>query len=123
MKQARLELREAEQARDAARQQLGGEKSASHERWPRQSLLQEPAISVATPEIDARIEAQKRNLDALLQRFTEQHPDIVSARRLIKDLEEQKRKEVAGAAARGHGRRRGGSASGGATGSSLATRS
>ncbi|MGS0759443.1 XrtA system polysaccharide chain length determinant, partial [Roseateles sp. GG27B] len=30
----------------------------------------------------------------LLQRYTEQHPDIVSVRKLIKDLEEQKRKEV-----------------------------
>jgi hypothetical protein len=30
--------------------------------WPR-SLLQESAINVATPEIDARIDAQKRNLD------------------------------------------------------------
>ena len=30
-----------------------------------------------------------------MQRYTEAHPDIVSARRLIKELEEQKRKEVA----------------------------
>ena len=49
---------------------------------------------VSTPEIDARIDAQKRNLDALLQRYTDQHPDVVGTRRLIKDLEEQKAKEV-----------------------------
>jgi len=50
--------------------------------------------TVATPEIDARIEAQKKNLDSLLQRYTEQHPDIVTARRLIHDLEAQRKKEV-----------------------------
>ena len=91
--QAKLELREAEQSRDAARQQLQAEK-AQGTSLATQGLLQESAVSVATPEIDARLDAQKRNLDALLQRFTEQHPDIVSTRRLIKDLEDQKRKEV-----------------------------
>lgn len=93
LEQARLELREAENARDAAKQQLAAEKQAGTSAT--QSLLQESAIAVSTPEIDSRIDAQKRNLDALLQRFTEQHPDIVSARKLIKDLEEQKKKEVA----------------------------
>jgi polysaccharide chain length determinant protein (PEP-CTERM system associated) len=51
-------------------------------------------MSIATPEIDSRIDAQKRNLDGLLQRFTDQHPDVVGVRKLLKDLEEQKRKEV-----------------------------
>jgi len=94
LEQAKLELREAEQARDAAKSQLAAEKSQGSN-LSTQSLLQESATVVATPEIDARIEAQKRNLDALLQRFTEQHPDVANTRRLIKELEEQKRKEVA----------------------------
>lgn len=93
MNQARLALREAENARDAAKSQLESEKTQSASISAR-SLLQESAISVATPEIDSRIDAQKRNLDVLLQRFTDQHPDIISARKLIKDLEDQKRKEV-----------------------------
>jgi polysaccharide chain length determinant protein (PEP-CTERM system associated) len=93
LEQARLELREAENARDAARQQLAAEKQGSSS--VTQSLMQESSFAISTPEIDSRIDAQKRNLDALLQRFTEQHPDIVSTRRLIKDLEEQKKKEVA----------------------------
>lgn len=93
MNQARLALREAENARDAAKSQLESEKTQSASISSR-SLLQESAISVATPEIDSRIDAQKRNLDVLLQRFTDQHPDIISARKLIKDLEDQKRKEV-----------------------------
>ena len=51
-------------------------------------------MSISTPEIDARLDLQRRNLDTLLQRFTEQHPDVVNTRRLIKDLEAIKRKEV-----------------------------
>jgi polysaccharide chain length determinant protein (PEP-CTERM system associated) len=93
LNQARLALREAEQARDAAKQQLAAERSQTAN-LATQSLLQESAIGVATPEIDARLEVQKRNLDTLMQRFTDQHPDVVNARRLIKELEEQKRKEV-----------------------------
>lgn len=93
LEQARLELREAENARDAAKQQLAAERGQGGN-LATQSLLQESSISVATPEIDGRIEALKRNLDGLLQRYTDQHPDIVSTRRLLKDLEEQKRKEV-----------------------------
>lgn len=91
--QAKLELREAENARDAAKQQLDAEKSQTASLTAK-SLLQESAQSLATPEIDARIEAQKRNLDGLLQRFTDQHPDVANARKLIKELEETKRKEV-----------------------------
>src|SRR6185436_2516015 len=68
LQQAKLELREAETARDTARQQLEAEKSASKS-TSTQSLLQESSLSVSTPEIDARIEAQKKNLDNLLQRF------------------------------------------------------
>ena len=93
LERARLEYREAVNARDAAKQQLEGERSRTGNSTV-QSLLQESSLSVSTPELDARLSAQRSNLDALLQRYTEQHPDIVSGRKLIKDLEEQKRKEV-----------------------------
>jgi len=33
-------------------------------------------------------------MDAMLQRFTEKHPDVVSTRRLIKELEVQKQEEI-----------------------------
>lgn len=95
---ARLQLVEAENSRDAARKQMELEK-AQPAADSGMDLLQSRAGAagavVATPEIDARIEAQKRNLDSLLQRFTERHPDIVSTRRLITELEEQKKREVA----------------------------
>ncbi|MCB1994711.1 MAG: chain length-determining protein [Rhodoferax sp.] len=94
LEDARLQLREAERARDSAKTQLAAEKSQSGN-IVTQSLLQESAIQVSTPELDGRIEAQKRNLDALLQRFTDQHPDVVNTKRLIGDLEAQKSKEMA----------------------------
>jgi polysaccharide chain length determinant protein (PEP-CTERM system associated) len=94
LEKARLELREAENARDAARAELKNEKSGNAAGGALPSLLQESAINVATPEIDGRLDALKRNLDGLLQRFTDQHPDVLSTRRMIGDLEAQKRKEV-----------------------------
>ncbi|MBI3366897.1 MAG: chain length-determining protein [Burkholderiales bacterium] len=91
---AKLELREAENARDAAKKQIA---SADKSTQSLPSLLPDGAAgsAVSTPEIDSRIDVQRKNLDMLLQRYTEQHPDIVSTRRLLKDLEEQKKKEVA----------------------------
>lgn len=91
---AKLQLREAEQARDAARRQLADEK-ANGNIVAAQTLLSEPSGSFATPEIDARIEAQKRTLDQLMQRYTDQHPDIVFVRKMVAELEAQKQKEVA----------------------------
>ncbi len=93
LSQARLELREAENGRDAAKRQLEVEKAQNADITSR-SLLQESAMSISTPEIDARLDAQRRNLDTLLQRFTEDHPDVIGARRLINELEAVKRKEV-----------------------------
>jgi polysaccharide chain length determinant protein (PEP-CTERM system associated) len=94
LNQAKLALREAEHARDAARLQLSGDKGAGSSTALPNLLPDASAGAIATPEIDSRIEAQKRSLDALLQRFTEQHPDIITTRRLIQDLEEQKKKEI-----------------------------
>lgn len=85
LSQARLDLREAESARAAASRQLEAQRLQSRTT---------SGIPVRTPEIDARLEAQKRNLDTLLQRYTEAHPDVQNTRRLIAELESQKRKEV-----------------------------
>lgn len=93
LERARLEYREAVNARDAAKAQLDA--SRGGEMTTQQSLLQESSVSVSTPELDARLAEQRRNLDALLQRFTDQHPDVVTTRKLIKDLEEQKKRELA----------------------------
>ena len=47
------------------------------------------------PEIDARIATQKTKLDELLRSYTEQHPDVVGTRRVIEELEEQRKQELA----------------------------
>jgi polysaccharide chain length determinant protein (PEP-CTERM system associated) len=89
LEKARLELREAENAREAARAALEAEKSQVST-LSTQSLIEEAGAVVATPEIDARLEAQRRHLDALLQRFTDLHPEVIATRRLLKDLEDQR---------------------------------
>ncbi len=89
LNQARLDLREAESARDAARRQFEQEKAA------RKSTVRVPSASLATPELDSRLSSLKTNLDSLLQRFTDAHPDVVNTRRMIRELEDQKKREVA----------------------------
>jgi len=90
---AQLQLRESENARDAIRQQLALERSpGGGSSLP--SLLPTMTASFATPEIDARIGAINRNLDGLLQRFTDQHPDVLITRRQLAELEQQKVREI-----------------------------
>lgn len=89
---ARLEYREAVNGRDAAKQQLDAERKGVSSTT--QSLLQESALNISTPELDARLDAQRRNLDSLLQRYTEQHPDVISARKSIADIEDEKRQKM-----------------------------
>ncbi|MCL2524245.1 MAG: Wzz/FepE/Etk N-terminal domain-containing protein [Betaproteobacteria bacterium] len=85
---SRLALREAQNSRDSLRRQIVGEDPVL--------LPEAPGVDsgILLPEIDGRIDTQKRNLDTLLQRYTEQHPDVIGTRRLIRDLEEQKRQEL-----------------------------
>jgi len=99
---AKLQLREAEKARDSAKRQLAEARGQAPGGTALPNLLaggrqssDDSAPLIATPEIDGRINEQKRNLDGLLQRFTDQHPDVQNVRRLISDLEDQKKKEVA----------------------------
>jgi polysaccharide chain length determinant protein (PEP-CTERM system associated) len=88
LSQARLELREAENSREALKRQILGQGMGS-------GSDADSASGIAMPELDSRIDGQKRNLDTLLQKYTEQHPDVLNTRRVIKELEDQKKKEVA----------------------------
>ncbi|MBL8379262.1 MAG: chain length-determining protein [Burkholderiales bacterium] len=90
---ARLALREAENSRDALKRQIAGEDMV---------MLPDNSGGVASDsgpavvaETDGRIDALRRNLDQLLQRYTEQHPDVSGTRRMIRELEEQRKQELA----------------------------
>lgn len=72
---ARLELAEAEQARNALRRQLPGAEGGGT-----------AAVDAGHPELDQRIAAVEKNLDALRMQFTEEHPDIVGGKRLLEQL-------------------------------------
>lgn len=81
----KIDLNAAEQSRDAYRRELSAEEPS----LPVDSQI--VVIPGPIPEVDARLEAQKRQLDELLRRYTEEHPDVIAARRTIVQLEQQKR--------------------------------
>jgi polysaccharide chain length determinant protein (PEP-CTERM system associated) len=81
LNQARLELREAEQARNAIQSQIYGNGPGGKN-------------AAVNPELDARILAMQKNLDTMRMQYTEQHPDVVATKRLLKQLEAQKVEEA-----------------------------
>ena len=82
LSQARLELAEAEQARNAIRRQIDGEPAKPG------TVTVDPAL--VDPELEARIGQAQKNLDNLRLQFTEQHPDVIANRRLLDQLMAQK---------------------------------
>ena len=88
LNEAKLGLREAEQARNAIKNQI-------EDGVPPEDLTAGQAPStIVNPEIDARIQALTNDMDALRLRFTERHPDVMSIKRLITKLEERKLEEA-----------------------------
>lgn len=85
----RIELSAAEQARDAFRRELANED-------PNLPAEISPPPSGPLPESVARLEAQRRQLDELNRRYTDAHPDVMNARRVVGELEaeEKARKEA-----------------------------
>ena len=81
LSQARLELAEAEQSRNAIRRRMsgGGTKEGG---------------GMVDPELESRIAAAQKNLDNLRLQYTEEHPDIIATRRLIGQLQVQKKEEM-----------------------------
>lgn len=89
----RLEFSAAEHSRDALKRELASESP------------QLPVTAPASPgapagpaplvsEYEPRLEAARKQLDELLRRYTDEHPDVVSTRRVIAQLEVQKRQDL-----------------------------
>lgn len=90
LEKARLDLREAENTRDAFRRGLASEEPAAG--------FGSSVATISTTmiaDIEARIDAQKRVLDVLLQKYTERHPDVLGGQRVIRELEEQRSQALA----------------------------
>jgi polysaccharide chain length determinant protein (PEP-CTERM system associated) len=84
----RVDLSAAEQSRDTYRRALTSEN-------PQLPLDLAGSGAVAPGSIGARIEDQRRNLDELLRRYTDEHPDVVNARRVLAQLEAEGRRRKA----------------------------
>jgi polysaccharide chain length determinant protein (PEP-CTERM system associated) len=88
---ARLEVRAAEQSRDALKRELENAVPSG----TGTGTAEEPSLDeIVIPDIDSRLQPLKQGLDDMLRRYTEQHPDVMNTRRIIAELEEQKRKEI-----------------------------
>jgi len=82
LNQARLELAEAEQARNAIRRQINGE--------PAKPGTQTIDPAMIDPELENRIATVQKNLDTMRLQYTEQHPDVIANKRLLAQLLAQK---------------------------------
>ncbi len=92
LNQARLELRELENARDAIKTQMAGEEPVL---IPELEGNEAGSLEgYSNPELEARIQGLERNLDSLRVKYTEQHPDIISTKRVIAELKSQKEREA-----------------------------
>ena len=94
--QSRLEMREAENARDAYKKQL----AALQEGIAEPDLLAEKGAAANEPsfrasaDLEKRIADLKQKLDTLQFSFTERHPDVIASKRVLEQLEGQKKEEI-----------------------------
>ena len=86
----RLEYSAAEKSRDALKRELSTEAT----QLPPEALGPQSMAAPIVSEHDARLEAAKKQLDELLRRYTEQHPDVIMTRRTIAQLEVLKRQDL-----------------------------
>ena len=91
--QSQLSLREAENARESIRKQLA-EEQATYAAQLKSLGSEASGNSIRVPEVDARLDAQRKRLDEMRTRYTEEHPDVIGAKRVIEQLEDQRKREI-----------------------------
>ncbi|MGB1110168.1 MAG: XrtA system polysaccharide chain length determinant [Gammaproteobacteria bacterium] len=97
LKQVQLELREAEIRRDEIQRQMEGYEPVVL--LPEEPVIEEEPVLPAdapspTPLIDQRLAALAQQLDGLLLRYTEKHPDVVAMKDQMESLEAQRKEKV-----------------------------
>ncbi len=85
LEEARLQLRELESKLESSRRQLKGENPLTSTTG---------GSSALTTVYDERIKLLQNQLDALLIRFTENHPDVAETKRLLLSLQEMRKQEI-----------------------------
>jgi polysaccharide chain length determinant protein (PEP-CTERM system associated) len=87
----RLQLRAAEESRDSYKRELAGEAPVL---MPDMSAAP-PSSKLSVPALDARLATLQSELDVLRRKYTDDHPDVTGTRRIIEQLEQQRKQEVA----------------------------
>jgi polysaccharide chain length determinant protein (PEP-CTERM system associated) len=82
---AKLQLDEATRRRDEFRRQLDGVETL----FEPEIIVHGPTASQPHP-LDSRISTLEQNLDQLLLHYTEKHPDVISTRAIIADLQAER---------------------------------
>lgn len=91
LNKTKLDLREAEHARDSIQLQISGDEPVLL------TGIEDSAVdpsSIVNVEIDARIADLRKTLDSLSLNYTDKHPDIIATKRLITQLQGRKIEEA-----------------------------
>jgi len=91
LNKTKLDLREAERARDSIQQQVTGDEPVLLAGIDSGSV---DSSSIVNVEIDGRIAALRKELDLLSLNYTDKHPDIIATKRLITQLQGRKIEEA-----------------------------
>ena len=87
----RLQLRAAEESRDSYKRELAGEAPVL---MPDVSNTPPPSSKLSVPALDARLATLQTELDVLRRKYTDDHPDVTGTRRIIEQLEQQRKQEI-----------------------------